>query len=85
LLSNRELQVFERIGRGLNTKEISDELKVSVKTVETHREGIKSKLPLGGHHPIGPLRRVVEPGNTALGKVTSRRHSQQFRKNLKTG
>jgi DNA-binding NarL/FixJ family response regulator len=47
LLSNRELQVFEMIGRGMNTKQISEELKLGIKTVETHREGIKSKLRLG--------------------------------------
>jgi DNA-binding NarL/FixJ family response regulator len=45
-LSDRELQVFEMVGRGLSTKQISRELSVSHKTVETHREKIKSKLNL---------------------------------------
>jgi len=45
-LSDREYQVFERIGRGHGTQQIALELGVSVKTVETHREGIKNKLRL---------------------------------------
>jgi DNA-binding NarL/FixJ family response regulator len=45
-LSNRELQVFDSIGRGLKTKEIADKLKLSVKTIETYRRHIKDKLSL---------------------------------------
>jgi len=45
-LSNRELQVFELIGRGMNTAEIAQKLQVSPKTVESHRRVIKSKLDL---------------------------------------
>jgi DNA-binding NarL/FixJ family response regulator len=45
-LSDRELQVFEMIGKGLTTRQIATKLFVSVKTVETHRENIKSKLNL---------------------------------------
>jgi DNA-binding NarL/FixJ family response regulator len=45
-LSDREYQVFDRIGRGHGTQQIALELGVSVKTVETHREGIKQKLRL---------------------------------------
>lgn len=45
-LSNRELQIFRAIGRGLGTRAVADELKVSVKTVETHRQRIKDKLHL---------------------------------------
>jgi DNA-binding NarL/FixJ family response regulator len=43
-LSDRELQVFTRIGRGLKTGEIAEALHLSVKTVESYREQIKSKL-----------------------------------------
>lgn len=46
MLSDRELEVFRRIGRGLGTREIADELKLSVKTVESHRQRIKVKLNL---------------------------------------
>jgi DNA-binding NarL/FixJ family response regulator len=46
-LSNRELEVFDLIGRGLGTSEIAGMLHLSVKTIETHRANIKSKLNLG--------------------------------------
>jgi DNA-binding NarL/FixJ family response regulator len=45
-LSDRELQVFGLIGQGFGTREISEKLHVSVKTVESHREHIKDKLRL---------------------------------------
>lgn len=46
LLSDRELEVFEHIGRGLATKDIADRMHVSVKTIETYRARIKDKLGL---------------------------------------
>ena len=45
-LSNRELEVFELIGRGMTTGKIADHLQLSTKTIETHREKIKKKLGL---------------------------------------
>jgi len=46
LLSNRELQVFQLYGQGKKTRAIADELNISVKTVESHREHIMEKLNL---------------------------------------
>ncbi|MCP4867124.1 MAG: response regulator transcription factor [Proteobacteria bacterium] len=48
VLSDRELEVFEHIGRGLGTREIAETLHISVKTVETHKANIKQKLDLRG-------------------------------------
>lgn len=45
-LSDRELEIFELIGRGLKTGEIARRLHLSVKTVQTHRAHIKEKLHL---------------------------------------
>lgn len=45
-LTDRELEVFEHYGRGLTTREISEALHISPKTVETHRGHIKEKLAL---------------------------------------
>lgn len=45
-LSDRELEVFELLGRGLSTREVAERLCVSIKTVESHREHIKEKLKL---------------------------------------
>ena len=44
ILSDRELEVFEHLGRGSDTKSIAASLGVSPKTVETHRMHIKEKL-----------------------------------------
>jgi DNA-binding NarL/FixJ family response regulator len=45
-LSDRELQIFELIGKGMTTKQIAENLHLSVKTIETYRENIKVKLNL---------------------------------------
>lgn len=45
-LTDRELQVFELTGVGLNTREIAERLQVDVKTVETYRARLKEKLHL---------------------------------------
>ena len=46
LLSDREWEVFELIGRGRATRQIAEQLHLSIKTIETHREHIKQKLHL---------------------------------------
>ena len=46
LLTDRELEVVELIGRGRETREIASDLHVSAKTIETHRMRIKEKLGL---------------------------------------
>lgn len=45
-LADRELQVFELTGRGLNTRQIAEQLHIGVKTVETYRHRIREKLKL---------------------------------------
>ncbi len=45
-LSDRELEVFELIGRGYTTRKIAEALRLSIKTIETHRAHIKQKLKL---------------------------------------
>lgn len=45
-LSDRELEVFRRIGQGQKTREIAKELHLSPKTVETYRDRIRQKLDL---------------------------------------
>jgi DNA-binding NarL/FixJ family response regulator len=43
-LSDRELEIFEQIGRGLQTRQIAATLKLSPKTVHSYRERLKQKL-----------------------------------------
>ncbi|HEV2328858.1 MAG TPA: response regulator transcription factor [Verrucomicrobiae bacterium] len=45
-LTDRELQVFQLLGAGVNSRDIAAKLHLSIKTVETHRENIKRKLKL---------------------------------------
>jgi len=45
-LTDRELQVFELTGQGFNTREISTQLRIDMKTVETYRLRIREKLNL---------------------------------------
>jgi len=47
-LTDRELEVFDLIGHGKSTTAIAGELAVSVKTIETYRANIKTKLKLKG-------------------------------------
>src|SRR6266481_909859 len=47
-LTDRELHVMQLLGTGMSTREIAEELKLSFKTIETHRENIKRKLGLRG-------------------------------------
>jgi len=46
LLTDRELEVFTLIGQAKETKEITQRLGMSAKTVEAHRASIKRKLKL---------------------------------------
>jgi DNA-binding NarL/FixJ family response regulator len=52
-LSDRELEIFSFIGRGLSVSELASELNVSVKTIETHQMRMKEKL---GAHSAAELR-----------------------------
>ena len=45
-LSDRELEVFQLIGQWKKTRDIADELHLSIKTIEYYREQIKRKLNL---------------------------------------
>jgi DNA-binding NarL/FixJ family response regulator len=45
-LSDREFEVFQLIGQGKGTRDIAEQLHLSVKTVEVHRANIKEKLKL---------------------------------------
>jgi DNA-binding NarL/FixJ family response regulator len=45
-LSDRELEVFELLGRGCNTRQISDQLNLGFKTVQVYCARIKEKLNL---------------------------------------
>jgi len=57
-LSDRELTVFEQIGKGFSTADIAESMHLSVKTVETYRARIKDKLGITG--PTELVQRAVQ-------------------------
>lgn len=57
-LTDRELVIFEMIGRGLSTRRIATRLKISIHTVESHREKIRHKLGLNDGTEL--MQRAVE-------------------------
>ncbi len=56
-LSDRELEVFEKIGSGLDTKRVASDLHLSLKTVQAYCARIKEKLRLNNAQEL--LREAV--------------------------
>lgn len=46
LLSDRELEVFDKLGQGIGTRQIAEDFRVSIKTVQEYCGRIKEKLHL---------------------------------------
>src|SRR5215469_11287027 len=46
LLSDRELEVFDKLGQGIGTRQIAEDFRVSVKTIQAYCARIKEKLNL---------------------------------------
>jgi len=46
VLTDRELEVFEMVGRGIGTRQIADQMRLGIKTVESYKARIKEKLCL---------------------------------------
>jgi DNA-binding NarL/FixJ family response regulator len=67
-LSDRELEIFSFIGRGLSVSELATELHVSVKTIETHQMRIKEKFSL---HTAAELRQKAREwlAKSALSRI----------------
>jgi DNA-binding NarL/FixJ family response regulator len=66
-LTDRELEILELVGNRLSTREISKQLHLSVKTVESHRLHLKKKLGLGSAADLVRFsQQWVEDGERAL-------------------
>lgn len=57
-LSNRELEVFQLIGRGNTSSAIARQLYLSVHTIDTHREKIRHKLGVKNSNEL--MQRAVQ-------------------------
>jgi len=63
-LTKREREVLQLLAEGVSTKEIAGHLNLSIKTVETHRANIMSKLDI---HTISELvKYAIREGLTSL-------------------
>ncbi len=58
VLSDREFEVFQLIGKGIQTSKIAGQLNLSVKTIETYKSHIKTKLGLSSGTEL--MQRAVE-------------------------
>lgn len=65
-LSDREFEVFQRIGQGLSPRDIAKELGISLKTVDVHRANLKAKLSLA--HMSDLVRHAVQWVGGASGR-----------------
>ena len=64
LLTARQREVLQLTAEGMSTRDIAEQLKVSVKTVETHRQKIMAKLEV---HSIAELTKyAVREGLTSI-------------------
>jgi DNA-binding NarL/FixJ family response regulator len=59
-LSPRQVQVLQHVAEGLSTREIADKLRLSGKTVDTHRGALMARL--GIHDVVGLVRYAVRIG-----------------------
>jgi DNA-binding NarL/FixJ family response regulator len=62
-LSDRELEVFQLLGKAYETRQIAETLRVTIKTVESYREHIKVKLNVDNSTQL--IRKAVEWVQTA--------------------
>ena len=46
-LSDRELEVFQKLGQGIGTRQIAEDFSVSIKTIQAYCARIKEKLDVG--------------------------------------
>ncbi len=52
ILSNRELEVYQLIGKGIDKREIAEQLNLSVKTIETYLSHIIKKMNFKGSREL---------------------------------
>ncbi|MFZ0500308.1 MAG: response regulator transcription factor [Steroidobacteraceae bacterium] len=65
-LSDRELEVFEKLGQGIGTRQIAEDFSVSIKTIQAYCARIKEKLNVGSATEL--LREAVRWHDTKLSR-----------------
>ncbi len=59
-LTKRELEILKLVAEGFSTKEISEQLFIAVRTTETHRKALMTKLEV--NNVAGLVRIAVQEG-----------------------
>lgn len=52
ILTPKEVKILDYVGKGLTNREIAEELYLSIRTVQTHRNNICIKLNLRGRNSL---------------------------------
>ena len=52
VLTEREMEIYRLIGEGRSMQEIADQLRLSRKTVNAHRDSIRKKMHLANSHQL---------------------------------
>ena len=71
LLTNRELEILQRIVSGQRPVDIADELHLSIKTVSTHKKRIQEKLNIDSTAALVRFGLEHQLGNDVLGPTVS--------------
>jgi DNA-binding NarL/FixJ family response regulator len=66
ILSNREIEVFQLLGKGLKPSQICDCMNISVKTVESYIDHIKKKMDLKSSREVFKLAVQWDSGENKL-------------------
>ncbi|MEM6785366.1 MAG: response regulator transcription factor [Bacteroidota bacterium] len=78
VLSDRELEVLQLIGQGVRTRDIAEQLTLSIKTIESYRANIKRKLDLQNatelaHYAFAWYQATSDPNNANVPPPPSER------------
>lgn len=63
-LTSRELEILRLVAQGFNTKEIANNLSLSVKTIDAHRQHIMNKLNI--HNTVDLTKYAIRAGLISL-------------------
>ena len=78
LLTKREHEITRLIAQGANNRQIAQRLSISIKTVETHRNHVYSKLKV--HNAVQLLRVLEKSGTWVVNRDQTSPRSQDHRR-----
>ncbi len=67
-LTCRERQILQLIAESKTNREIGERLRISIKTVQTHRANLMNKLDIHDQNVAGQVRHPPRPGQAGVGR-----------------